>query len=83
MIAYIYIYINISYMYNYIYTHILATFLWIATFVMFIYFLKTVQSFPIIYLDNHLLKKASQLNDLWWVILGYFGAYFGGIIEIC
>ena len=79
MIAYIYIYINISYIY--IYTHILATFLCIATFVMFIYFLKTVQSFPIIYLGNHLLKKASQLNDLWWVILGWFGAHFGVLLR--
>ena len=79
MIAYIYIYINISYIY--IYTHILAIFLCIATFVMFIYFLKTVQSFPIIYLGNHLLKKASQLNDLWWVILGWFGAHFGVLLR--
>ena len=38
------------------------------------------------YLDNHLLKKASQLKDLCLVILDYFGAHFDSFtlfIESC
>ena len=49
-------------------------------FIMFMYFLKTVQSFQIIffnrnfwyYLDNHLFKKTSQFKtsgELFWIIL--------------
>ena len=52
--------------------HLLSMNLYIVTFIMFIYFLKTVQPFHIIffhrnfwyYLDNHLFKKTSHFKDL-------------------
>ena len=52
--------------------HLLSIHLYIVTFIMFIYFLKTVQPFHIIffhinfwyYLDNHLFKKILQSKYL-------------------
>ena len=67
--------------------HLLSIHLYIVTFITFIYFLKTVQSFHIIffhinfwyYLGNHLFKKNSPFKDRCWVIFDYFRAHFSGV----
>ena len=72
---YIYVYI---YVYIYIYMHF-CHFLYIVTFIMFIYFLKTVQSFHVIFSDNFLvllwpphIKKTSE----------FFTAYFRDVFYL-
>ena len=76
--THIYIYIFI-YIYIYIYKHIPAIF-----YVLFTCFLKIVIcSFILLqmflhYLDNHLYKKALQLKELYWIILGY--VFWGSLL---
>ena len=92
---YLYIYIHIQlylcmYIYMYIYSYIYVCiyiyiymhfchFLYIVTFIMFIYFLKTVQSFHVIFSDNFLvllwpphIKKTSE----------FFTAYFRDVFYL-
>ena len=77
----------ILYIRTYIYTHTSCHFLCIVTFIMFIYFLKTILSFQIflshmflVLLDNLLFEKKPMLKisaESFWVILV---PHFGGIL---
>ena len=81
MYIYSYIYVCIYiyvYIYIYIYMHF-CHFLYIVTFIMFMYFLKTVQSFHVIFSDNFLvllwpphIKKTSE----------FFTAYFRDVFYL-